>query len=101
MMAAGAGPPLATPKRRSKDDANPHFTPKPPPAASTWDVVAGAPLQRDWQKHRGTKYSGLHRSSTFDKYVLRFNITINTVAVTFLARVAAIRLRACSLMCFR
>ena len=55
--APAPGPPLASPKRWSKDDVNPHFTPKPP--AQT------LPLSRERQT--GTR-AGLHRSRTFDKY---------------------------------
>jgi hypothetical protein len=51
------GPPLASPKRWSKDDVNPLFTPKPP--AQT------LPLSRERQP--GTR-AALYRSRTFDKY---------------------------------
>ena len=68
--APAPGPPLASPKRRAKDDTNPHFTPQPP-APKTWNAVAGLPLPRHWQQHSGSRHAGLQRSSTFDKYTCR------------------------------
>lgn len=70
--ATAASPPLATPKRRSKDDANPTQTPAPPSAPRTW---APSPDRVDGfgtgPKHRGAKGSSLNRSYTFDQYSCR------------------------------